>query len=90
MRTAQERRHLATSAVAFGLFLATVFLTAFVWVWIGQWSVSPSKYDSAADWWGRFAVPRAGWSLVVGLPLGCLVAFAVPQVIDRRREPPTP
>lgn len=90
VRTAHQTRHLMTMAVAVGLCLVTVWVAAFIWVWIGQLTVSPSRYESAADWWGRFVLPRAGWSLVVGVPLGCLVAFGVARFVDRRREPPTP
>jgi hypothetical protein len=54
--------------------VGTLLLIAFLWVWIGQWSLSASAYPDTGEWWREFALPRAAWSLLVGVPLGALGA----------------
>jgi hypothetical protein len=83
MRRAQESRGPAVAA-ALGAFVATMWLVAFIWVWIGQWSVGPSRYADAGEWWRKFALPRAGWSLVIGVPVGCAVGVVVLRCIVRQ------
>jgi hypothetical protein len=54
------------------VFVATLLLVAFLWVWIGQWSLSMSAYPDTAEWWREFVLPRAAWSLLVGFRSGQL------------------
>jgi ABC-type Fe3+ transport system permease subunit len=63
--------------------VGTLLLIAFLWVWIGQWSRSASAYPDTGEWWREFALPRAAWSLLVGVPLGALVAVLVRQALRR-------
>jgi hypothetical protein len=68
------------------VFVAPVFLVAVLWVWIGQWSLSASAYPDTGEWWREFAVPRAACSLLVGVPLGALVAGLLRQPLRRRNS----
>jgi hypothetical protein len=61
--------------MAIGLLLAVVMTTPFLWVWIGQWSIAPGRYASASQSWIEYALPRAAWSLVVGIPLACVASY---------------
>jgi hypothetical protein len=77
MRKAVDSRLSATVSLA--VFVATVCTVAFLWVWIGQWSLSASAYPDTGEWWREFVLPRAAWSLLVGIPLGALVAVLLRQ-----------
>jgi hypothetical protein len=75
------------SDIAFlAVFVATVFLVAVLWVWIGQWSLSASAYPDTGEWWREFALPRLAWSLLVGVPLGAVVAGLLRQPLRRRNN----
>ena len=62
------------SSIGAAAFVLTVLGAAFLWVWIGQWSLPPDKYPDASTWWREFALPRAAQGLLLGLPLGAVVA----------------
>lgn len=79
--SAWQRRMLAVAVV-----LLVSCITAFLWVWIGQWSVPPGRYRNEGEWVREFAAPRAAWSLIIGLPLGAIAALVVLQVVGRRRR----
>jgi uncharacterized membrane protein YoaT (DUF817 family) len=63
--------------LASAVFVGVLVLVAYLWTWIGAWGVEPDRYDGAADWWLHFALPRAGWSLVVGIPVAVASAVVV-------------
>ena len=73
--------------LAFGaVFIATALLVAFLWVWIGQWSLSMTAYTDTGEWWREFALPRAAWSLLVGVPLGVGIALLMREALRRRNS----
>jgi hypothetical protein len=72
--------------VSMAVFVATLLLVAFLWVWIGQWSLSMSAYPDTAEWWREFVLPRAAWSLLVGVPLAAVVAVLTRQPLRRRNS----
>ena len=84
MRRAVDSRLSHTASLA--VFVATVFLVAVFWVWIGQWSLSASAYPDTGEWWREFALRRAAWSLLVGVPLGAVVAGLLRQPLRRRNS----
>jgi ABC-type Fe3+ transport system permease subunit len=81
----RRRRTRRTSAwLAFGTVVATLWIVAFLWVFVGQWSAGPNDHDNATEWWRDFALPRAAWSLLVGVPLALLAGGAVRRSVVRR------
>jgi len=69
--------------------LLALYLTAFVWVWIGLWSFAPGRYPDESTWRG-FVLRRAEWSLVVGLPVAIISALVVLRLLARRKPPHAP
>jgi hypothetical protein len=67
-------------------FVLTVLVVAFLTVWAASWSVEPDRFENARAWWSEVAAPRAGWSLLVGIPVGVAVAFVVRRWTRRLLE----
>jgi Family of unknown function (DUF6338) len=72
--------------VSTSVFVGTLLLVAFVWVWVGRWSLSASAFPDTGEWWREFALPRAAWSLLIGVPLGAVVAVLMRQPPRRRNS----
>lgn len=72
-------------AASVGILLIVTWLFAFLAVWVGTWSLEPGTYDSARAWWMRFALPRAAWSLTIGVPVGVIVAVLTAHVLKTRK-----
>jgi hypothetical protein len=82
MRLVRDRRQ--TLLMAIGLVVAVLVTVAFLWVWIGQWSITPGRYDTAGQWWREYALPRAAWSLVVGIPLASVASYSIYWLRERK------
>jgi len=78
--------------VAVGLIsaLCVLWVVAFVAVWLGSWSIRPGRYATAGAWWVHYALPRAGWSLLVGVPVAIATALLIVHLIRRDRTGTAP
>jgi len=65
--------------------LGVLWVVAFVAVWLGSWSIRPGRYANARAWWVHYAFPRAGWSLLVGVPVAIATGLLVVHLIRRSR-----
>jgi hypothetical protein len=70
--------------LAVTVFLATVALVGFLAVWLDTWNGVPDEVEGAPDWWSDFVLPRAAWSLLVGLPVGIALAGLAWRSAGRR------
>ena len=82
----------STWDVAVGVLagLGVLWVVAFVAVWLGSWSIRPGRYADARAWWVHFALPRAGWSLLVGIPVAIACGLLVVYLIRRSRTGTAP
>jgi hypothetical protein len=67
-------------------FALALWCGALVHVWWGSWGLERDAYGSAREWWSRFALPRAGRSLVVTVPIGLAVAYGVRSLVASRHD----
>ena len=66
------------------VLLVTLAVVAFLAVWVDTWNGVPDEVEGSPDWWSDFVLPRAAWSLLLGLPVGIALAGLAWRAAGRR------
>ena len=74
----------ARLVLAASVLLLTLALVAFLAVWLDTWNGVPDEVEGSPGRWSDFVLPRAAWSLLLGLPVGIALAGLTWRAAGRR------